>query len=105
MLANEKIAHDLAIIYLSNRYGVHMDSNFRIRTGDSLGSIETTHFPSTDEIRYEEVETGRKGLLGGSKKERVEAGRKVDSLFAEILKDYRVAYNYFLQQLEENTLS
>ena len=36
MLTNEKIAHDLAIVYLSNRYGVHLDNNFRIRGGDSL---------------------------------------------------------------------
>lgn len=104
MLTNEKIAHDLAIVYLSNRYGVQLDSNFRIRGGDSLGSIETCHFPSTDEPRYEEVDVGRKGLLGGSKKERVEVGRKVDPLFAEILKDYRAAYNYFLLQLEINDL-
>lgn len=104
MLSNEKIAHDLAIVYLSNRYGVHLDNNFRIRGGDSLGSIESSHFPSTDEPLYEKVDTGHKGFFGGSKKERVETGRKVDSLFAEILKDYRAAYEYFLLQLEASSL-
>ena len=105
MLTNEKIAHDLAIVYLSNRYGVHLDNNFRIRGGDSLGSIESSHFPSTDEPLYEKADTGRKGFFGGSKKETVEVGRKVDPLFAEILKDYRAAYAHFLQQLEADSLS
>ena len=104
MLSNEKIAHDLAIVYLSNRYGVHLDNNFRIRGGDSLGSIESSHFPSTDEPLYEKADTGRKGFFGGSKKETVEVGRKVDPLIAEILKDYRAAYAHFLQQLEADAL-
>ena len=82
MLSNEKIAHDLAIVYLSNRYGIDISGGFSLTNGDGSGDIETEHLPATDEIKYKKISTGEKGFL------------------SNIFKDYKRAYAFFLSKIE-----
>lgn len=100
MITNETIAHDLAIIYLSNRYGTKITGDFRINDGNSMGDIRSQHFPDADTPKYTVIGTGEKGFLGIEKKVKAENGYVVDDLFIEILKNYQVAYKHFLSLLE-----
>lgn len=100
MLSNEKIAHDLAIVYLSNRYGIDISGGFSLTNGDGSGDIETEHLPTTDEIKYKKISTGEEGFLGIEKKTKVEDGFAVDSAFSNIFKDYKRAYAFFLSKIE-----
>ncbi len=101
MLTNEKIAHDLTIIYLNNRYGVNITGSFSMSDGSGSGDILTEHLPATDEKKYIKIGTGEKGLFGIEKKRKIEDGYKIDGLFLEILKEYRLAYSHFLELIEK----
>ena len=100
MITNEQIAHDLTMVYLSNRYGVNIRGDFSVSDGFGSGEIESEHFPDTKELKYIKVGTGERGFLGIEKKVKVENGYEVDELFLDILKNYREAYNHFLKLLE-----
>ena len=102
MISNEQIAHDLSIIYLNNRYGIDVSGDFYIDDGSGSGEIGTEHLPDTKELKYKRVGTGEKGFLGIEKKVNVEDGHVVDDLFFDILKNYRYAYNHFLNLLENS---
>ena len=99
MISKEQIAHDLAIVYLQNRYGVNLRGDFSVNDGTGIGSLETEHFPSASEPRYVKVPTGEKGFLGLERKERVKSGNKADALFKEIFQDYGAAYSFFYEML------
>ena len=49
MIAKEQIAHDLTMIYLSNRYGANIKGDFSVSDGYGSGEIESEHFPDTQE--------------------------------------------------------
>lgn len=104
MITNEQIAHDLTIIYLSNLYGMDITGDFHISNGLGSGKIKTEHFPDTKAWKYKEIKTGQKGFLGIEKKIKVESGYEVDDLFIDILKNYRKAYNHFLELLENSEI-
>lgn len=101
MITNEQIAHDLTIIYLSNRYGIDITGNFQLSDGSGYGEIGTGHLPDTKQLKYIQVGTGEKGFLGREKKVTVEDGYEVDDIFVDMLKNYREAYNHFLKLLED----
>ena len=109
MITKEQIAHDLTMVYLNNKYGVHVEGNFGVTSNSlgksnvgfsGLGSVDTTHLPNVDEPRYIKVGTGNKGLLGLEKKQKVQSGYLVDNIFANMIKDYYKAYVHFLEMLE-----
>ncbi len=101
MISNEKIAHDLTIIYLNNRYGLNITGDFSVSDGSGMGDIRTKKLPATEEKNYKKIGTGEKGLFGIEKKQKIEDGYKIDGLFLEILKEYRLAYARFLELLEK----
>ena len=101
MISNEQIAHELAVIYLSNRYGVQISGNLRVSSGDGRGDIRSRHFPDTEAPKYQKVGTGEKGFLGIEKTVNVQTGYETDGLFEEILRNYRNAYRHFLTLLEK----
>lgn len=99
MISNEQIAHDLAMVYLSNKYGIDVRGSFHVSDGDGSGDVFTTHMPGTEEKKYKKTGTGEKGFLGIEKKRIVEVGYAVDDLFANMISDYRQAYTHFLNLL------
>ena len=96
MIPNEQIAHELTMIYLSNRYGVENTWEQE----DGYVYPFSKHFHDTNEPHYKRVGTGEKGFLGFEKTNRVQDGYKTDKLFAEILRNYKTAYQRFLTLLE-----
>lgn len=100
MLTNEKIAHDLTMIYLSNRYGINLTGSFHVDGGEGYGDIVTEHFPDAEAEKMVKVSTGEKGFLGIEKKIKVADGYQTDKLFADIFRNYKVAYSRFLKMLE-----
>ena len=91
----EKIAHDLTMLYLYNRYGIDINGNLH----DGDGYVSTDHFPSTTEARYVKVKTGEKGIFGMEKKQKIQSGYAIDDTFKSIVKDYRQAYEHFYSLL------
>ena len=105
MISKEQVAHGLAMAYVNNRYGAEVSGEFSVDTlGDNVsgsGTVETSRLPKADAIRTIEVGTGEKyffGLL--EKKESVEAGYAVDSVFQAMIEDYCAAFARFLELLE-----
>lgn len=101
MISKEQIAHDLTIIYLENKYGIHVTGDIYISGDSGNGTISTEHFPSVSEPDYIKVKTGEKGVFGLSKKQKVRAGNKIDPLFAEMVQNYYDAYTHFYRLLCE----
>ncbi len=99
MLPNEKVAHDLAMVYMNQRYSVTIEGKIYGRDGDVDGEIKTLRYPSTTQPNYVKVKTGEKGFLGREKTEKVQSGMAIDSVFVEMTKEYLYAYNYFYQLL------
>lgn len=113
-IPKEQIAHDLAITYLNNRYGVVVKGSFSVDsttdyetdavsdvTGE--GSVETEFLPDLDEIETVSVETGERHLFGlGPRKTRLEqTGRyEVDPHLRRMIADYHKAYARFLELLD-----
>ena len=91
MMTKEQIAHDLAMVYMHNRYGITIEGS----VSSGWGEIETKHFPSSSKIEYEEVELESRDIWGLNKTEKVEKGRKVDSILQKMYADYQYAYQYF----------
>ena len=93
----EKIAHDLTIVYLRNRYGIDVSGTI----DDSGGWVESKHFPSTIEAQYVKVGTGEKGLFGREKKQKVQDGYLVDNILTDLVRDYKEAYERIYNLLGE----
>ena len=106
MITNEQRAHDLAMVYISNRYGINIVGDMSISSyGETItgtGEIETEHLPGTEEMKMETVRSGEKKWLGIDKTKTVMDGYAVDSVFHEMVFDYLNAYKKFLKLLEEN---
>jgi len=109
MISREQIAHDLAIVYLNNRYGIDVTGDFNVysnsleNTVESVsgtGSVVTSHFSSVKEPKYIKVGTGEKGMFGIEKKKKIPSGYLVDDIFNNMIDDYGLAYAHFLELLE-----
>ena len=99
MVSKEQIAHELAMVYMNNKYGINVRGDFYLNDGAGNGTIETDHFPDVSEISYSKVKTGEKGFLGIEKKKEIPSGCQVDPLFSEMVENYYGAYNKFLDLL------
>ena len=102
MPSKEQIAHDLTIVYLSNRYGVDVAGSIHA-TGDQqslTSNVSTKRLPDMDEKHYDKIGTGQKGFLGLEKKTKVENGYRVDPIFREMIAEYKKAYSRFIELLE-----
>lgn len=105
MIPKEQIAHDLAMAYVHNRYGAEVKGELSVSGTDGdvdgSGTVETKRLPDVDKVRKVKVGTGEymlRGLL--EKKQWVEAGFEVDSVFEKMIDDYHLAYERFLSLLE-----
>lgn len=100
MITNEQIAHDLAIVYLVNRFGPEVDGRFDVTDGDGNGSVDTERLPDVDAHTTRRVGTGehRRILLWRyEKKMDVETDEyQVDPIFRQMITEYRRAYARFL---------
>ena len=101
MISKEQLAHELTMIYMKNRYGINVNGSFYINDNNGSGNIKTEHFPVVSEPQYAKVKTGEKGFLGLEKKQKIQSGNKVDSLFMEMVKNYYDAYSHFYRLLYE----
>jgi hypothetical protein len=103
MVPKEQIAHDLTIAYINNRYGIDVTGDFDINTFDGdtsgSGSVKTEHFPDASAPNMIKVGTGKKGIFGIEKKQKVQSGYLIDALFIKMINDYIAAYNRFLELL------
>jgi hypothetical protein len=105
MISKESIAHDLAMAYVNNRHGAEVSGQFSVDTWDDKvsgsGAVETSRLPDVDAIRMVKVGTGEKYFFGlRERAELVEDGYAVDSVFREMIEDYRTAYARFLELLD-----
>jgi len=102
MPTREQIAHDLAIVYMHNRYGAGVEGFFNFTGENGNGSVSTQRLPGPEQVKYRSVPTGERGFMGLQRKQRVEDGRAVDEIFAAMLAEYRQAYRVFLEMQETN---
>ena len=102
MPTKEQIAHDLAIVYIINRYGAEVTGDFSVDDGEGSGRVDTERLPGVDQIRRVRVGTGERRVFGLlEKKVLVEDGYEVDSVFRQMISDYTSAYHRFLALLDE----
>lgn len=108
MIPKEQIAHDLAMVYLNNRYGADVVGDFNVYGDrDSVtgnGEVETKRMVDVDEVKYEKYKTGNKKKFGPFKfdeKSWRENGYEVDDIFYSMIIDYKKAYEKFLKLIEE----
>ncbi len=106
-ISPEQIAHDLAIVYLHNRYGAEVSGSFEVHTyGDDVsgsGEVETERLPDIDSTYETKVPTGEKRFFGLiDKKELVDTGEyRIDEVFLEMIHDYRAAYARILALISD----
>jgi hypothetical protein len=108
MPSNEQVAHDLAIIYITNRYGVDVSGSFTASGSEGnvfgSGEVTTKHLPDVDEIKKVKVGTGEKGFMGlVEKKKWIEAGYSIDEIFISMVTDYKKAYERILGLLNNGS--
>lgn len=110
MISKEQIAHDLTMVYLSNRYGVDVRGDFKVDSSSNdqnitgvngSGSVETYHIPNVKDPQLIKVGTGEKMFLGFEKKKIVQSGYLVDDIFCNMIGEYYLAYTHFLKFLED----
>lgn len=105
MIDQEHIAHDLAMVYISNRFGVDVSGDISsYGEGDGMGihgSIFTEHLPNMDSIIYEHIKTDEKGFLGIKKRKKIPAGLEVDSIFIDMISEYTKAFKHFKMLLKK----
>lgn len=99
----EQLAHDLAIVYLNNRYGPEVSGSFSVTDyGEHVsgeGSVDTERLAAVDDVRIERVATGERRFGIFAKTEPVERGFEVDPTFLAIIEDYFRARNRFYELL------
>lgn len=105
MVTREQLAHDLAIVYLNNRFGADVAGELSVNTFDDevtgSGSVETSRLPGVNKVLVEHIPTGEKRFFGLIDKTRpVEAGYEIDSTFLEIIDEYLLARDRFHSLLE-----
>ena len=101
MLSKEQLAHELAMVYMNNKYGIHVSGSLYTNDGYGEGNIDTKHFPNVSEAMYTKVGTGKTGFLGIEKKMKVQNGHEVDPIFSEMVENYYGAYHKFLELLSK----
>ena len=107
MIAADKIAHEFAMVYITNRYGAEVKGTMSISSAGGevggWGTVETVRLPDPDAARTTRVRTGEKRLLGlVNKTERVEQGNQVDEIFHNMVIDYRRAFEHFMRLLDSS---
>lgn len=105
MIDKDQIAHDLAMTYVNNRHGPEVSGKFSVDTWDGKvsgsGAVETERLPDVDKIHMVKIGTGERHLLGlRERKKSIESGYEVDSVFENMIEDYRNAYTRFLALLD-----
>ena len=101
MINKEQIAHNLTVIYLSNRYGINVEGYISVTDGNGSGNIDTEKFPDISEIKYVKVGTGERGFLGIEKKIKVEDGYKADIIIDKMISDYYQIFSRILSRLPD----
>ena len=102
MISSEQIAHDLAMVYVHNRYGAEVTGSLEVHDyGDGVsgsGEVKTERLPRVDSTYKRSVPTGERRFFGlMNKKELVDTGEyRVDEVFLEMIADYRAAYSRIL---------
>ena len=99
MVSKEQIAHDLTMVYLSNRYGINVGGTINVSEGSGHGQIDTEKFPSVLEVKYRKVGTGERGFLGFEKQVKVEDGYKSDDIIDDLILEYYQIYSRILTRL------
>jgi hypothetical protein len=103
MVTRDQLAHDLAIVYLNNRYGADVSGRFTVRTLNGevtgSGSVETKRAPEVNKVLIERVPTGEKRFGIFDKTVPIEAGYEVDATFTKIVEDYFLARDRFFDLL------
>lgn len=115
-VSREQIAHDLAVVYLNNRYGVEVAGSFSVTSWTNErdvvndvsggGSVETERLPDLHTPETVRVGTGERHLFGlGPEKMRTvpTGGFEVDETFRRMIHDYHEAYTRILGLLGEGT--
>ena len=101
MITNEQIAHDLALVYLVNRYGPEVDGEIEVSDGDGTGSVDTERLPDVGARKTMKVATGERGrflLWRYDKTAEVDTDEyRVDPVFRRMILDYHEAYSRFLE--------
>jgi hypothetical protein len=105
MTSKDQIAHDLAMVYLSNRYGPEVTGTFSVSTWQKdvtgSGDVETKRLPGVNEIRTAKVGTGEKHFFGlVEKKISVDAGFEIDQTFEMMIAEYFEAKTRILKLLQ-----
>ena len=107
----EALAHDLAIVYLNNRYGPDVSGDLDVSSiGDSSSfeaSVSTDRLPDVQAKVTRWVPTGEKSFFGlMDRKKTVETGEfQVDKTFNRMIDDYAEAYGRFLHLLSQRRAS
>lgn len=113
MIPKEQVAHDLAIAYINNKYGINVTGTFSVSSstgyqGDTLqdvsgeGDVTTEFLPDLDEVETVRVGTGERHLfgIGPEKTRRVATGRyAIDAHFQSMIHDYYGAYSRIIALL------
>jgi Protein of unknown function (DUF2510) len=113
MINKEQVAHDLAIAYINNRYGIRVTGEFSVTSSTSYdsdvvrdvtgeGSVGTEFLPDLDDPETTRIGTGERHLFGlGPEKTRlVPTGQyEVDAFFQSMIHDYYKAYSRILGML------
>ncbi len=106
----EQIAHDLAIVYVTNRHAIDVSGSFYVNSTEGLGGaidsisgggdVETTTLPDIDRHKTVTVPDGKKrfGLFQPTKE--VETSEFViDDTLRAMISDYRAAHARLLELL------
>lgn len=107
MIDPEQVAHDLAMVYVHNRYGAEVTGSFEVNNyGDDVsgsGKVQTERLPHVDSTYMTKVSTGEKRFFGLiDRKELVDTGEyEVDDVFREMIRDYRAAYSRILTLISD----
>ncbi len=107
MIDKDQVAHDLAMVYINNRYGAEVSGEFSVETWDDKvsgsGSVGTERLPNVNKMHMVRVGTGEKYFFGlRERTELVESGKgyEVDDVFESMIKDYYEAFARFLALLK-----
>lgn len=106
MISTEQVAHDLALVYLVNRYGPEVDGSFDVTDGDGSGRVDTERLADVGTHKTMRVGTGEHGrvLFWREKKAYVETDEyQVDPVFRMMIRDYRDASSRFLELLTDSS--
>lgn len=109
----DQVAHDLAIAYINNRYGVTVTGTFSVDSTTNYdtgtvsnvtgqGGVETQRMPGPFEPQLVKVGTGERHLFGlGPEKTRLQetGAYQVDETFRRMIRDYQAAYDRFVHLL------